>query len=211
MYRPRHFDEQDPDALRDMLGRAPLGHLVVHTAAGFDASPLPFIARPPEADGEVLRLHGHVARRNPIWRVAPCDAFVVLPGPDAYISPSWYPSKAEHGKVVPTWNYEVVHVHGRLVAHDDVEWLDVLVRSLTAVHEARMAEAWSVDDAPADYRAAMLEAIVGIEVIATRLEAKRKLSQNKSVDERRGIVTALAGDDLPGAVETAALMSALLD
>ncbi|HEY3485703.1 MAG TPA: FMN-binding negative transcriptional regulator, partial [Ilumatobacteraceae bacterium] len=73
MYRPRHFDEQDPDALRDMLGRAPLGHLVVHTAAGFDASPLPFIARPPEADGEVLRLHGHVARRNPIWRVAPCD------------------------------------------------------------------------------------------------------------------------------------------
>ena len=211
MYRPRHFDEQDPGTIGEMLGRAPLGHLVVHTDGGFDASPLPFIPRPAEAEGEVLRLHGHVARGNPIWRMARCDALVILPGPDAYISPSWYPSKAEHGKVVPTWNYEVVHVHGRLVAHDDVEWLDTLVRSLTTVHEARMTAPWSVDDAPADYRAAMLKAIVGIEVIAARVEAKRKLSQNKSVDEQRGVEAALAGDAQPGAATTAALMSALPD
>ena len=210
MYRPRHFDEQDPEVIAGMLRRAPLGHLVVRTEAGLDASPLPLIARAAEVDGEVLRLHGHVARANPIWRAAPADVLVIIPGPDAYISPSWYPTKAEHGKVVPTWNYDVVHAHGRFVAHDDVEWLDTLVRSLTTLHEARMTAPWSVDDAPAEDRAAMLKAIVGIEVIATRVEAKRKLSQNKSDDELRAVGAALAHDAQPRAAETAALMQSLL-
>ena len=211
MYRPRHFDEQDAATIGEMFGRAPLGHLVVRTDDGFEASPLPFIARPPASGDEPFRLHGHVARANPIWRAAPADALVILPGADAYVSPSWYPSKAEHGKVVPTWNYEVVHVHGRLVAHDDAEWLDTFVRALTTVHEADLAEPWSVDDAPADYRATMLKAIVGIEVVATRVEAKRKLSQNKSVDERQGIVAGLALNGGVGSAETAELMRDLPD
>jgi transcriptional regulator len=131
---------------------------------------------------------------------------VILPVNDAYISPSWYPSKAAGGKVVPTWNYEIVHAHGKLVAHDDVEWLDRLVRDLTERHERANPDPWAVDDAPADFVAAMLRGIVGVEVAVERLEGKRKLSQNRAEDDQRG---AVAGLDATAAPRSAALADAM--
>jgi transcriptional regulator len=171
-----------------MIDQASLAHLVVHTSDGFDSSPLPILAD--VRDGTV-HLRGHLARPNPLWRSAPCAALVIVPLSDAYISPSWYPSKAVNGKVVPTWNYEVVHAHGTLVAHDDVEWLDRLVRDLTERHERVNAEPWAVNDAPADFVGAMLRGIVGVEVAVERLEGKRKLSQNRSEEDQRGTVAGL--------------------
>ena len=132
MYRPTAFAEDDLDVVLDMIDQASLAHLVVHTPDGFESSPLPILA---EVRDGVVQLRGHLARPNPLWRLAPCDALVIVALSDAYISPSWYPSKAVNGKVVPTWNYEVVHAHGTLVAHDDVEWLERLVRDLTERHE----------------------------------------------------------------------------
>jgi transcriptional regulator len=188
MYRPTAFAEDDVDVVLGMIDQASLAHLVVHTSDGFDSSPLPMLAD--VRDGTVY-LRGHLARPNALWRLAPCDALVIVPLSDAYISPSWYPAKAVNGKVVPTWNYEVVHAHGKLVAHDDVEWLDRLVRDLTERHERVNAEPWAVDDAPADYVAAMLRGIVGVEVAVERLEGKRKLSQNRSDEDQRGAVAGL--------------------
>ena len=145
MYRPTAFAEDDLDVVLDMIDQASLAHLVVHTSDGFESSPLPILA---DVRDGIVHLRGHLARPNPLWRLAPCDAFVIVALSDAYISPSWYPSKAVNGKVVPTWNYEVVHAHGKLVAHDDVEWLERLVRDLTERHERANAEPWAVDDAP---------------------------------------------------------------
>jgi transcriptional regulator len=140
-------------------------------------------------DASVVR--GHLARPNPVWRVAPCSALLIVPVSDTYVSPSWYPSKAEHGKVVPTWNYEVVHVHGELVAHDDPVWVEQLVRDLTALNESRLSEPWSVDDAPADYVVQMVRGIVGVELLVDSLVGKRKLSQNRSAEDAAGIVAGL--------------------
>ena len=119
-------------------------------------------------------------------------SLAIFAGPDAYVSPNWYATKAETGKVVPTWNYEVVHAAGELVVHDDAAWVGDLVRRLTERHEAGQERPWSVDDAPADFVAAQLRAIVGIELRITRLEGKRKLSQNRSAADVRGVIAALA-------------------
>ena len=176
---------------------------MVHGPQGFESSPLPILAD--VRDGTV-HVRGHLARPNPLWRLAPCEALVIVALSDAYISPSWYPSKAVNGKVVPTWNYEVVHAHGQLVAHDDVEWLERLVRDLTERHERVNAAPWAVDDAPADYLAAMLRGIVGVEIAVERLEGKRKLSQNRSDEDQRG---AVAGLDATGAPRSAAVADAM--
>ncbi|MGH9132719.1 MAG: FMN-binding negative transcriptional regulator [Ilumatobacteraceae bacterium] len=188
MYRPKAFAEDDVDAVLEMIDVASLAHVVAHGPDGFESSPLPVLA---DVRDGVVHLRGHVARPNPLWRLAPCDALAIVPLGDAYISPSWYPSKAADGKVVPTWNYEVVHAHGRLVAHDDVEWLERLVRDLTARHERDNTEPWAVDDAPRDFVEAMLRGIVGVEVVVERLEGKRKLSQNRSTDDQRRVVDRL--------------------
>jgi transcriptional regulator len=203
VYRPTAFAEDDVDAVLDIIDRASLAHLVVRGADGFESSPLPILAD--VRDGTV-HLRGHLARPNPLWRMAPCDALVIVPLSDAYISPSWYPSKAVNGKVVPTWNYEIVHAHGKLVAHDDVEWLERLVRDLTERHERVNAEPWAVDDAPADFVAAMLRGIVGVEVAVERLEGKRKLSQNRPLEDQRG---AVAGLDAVAAPRSADLAEAM--
>ncbi len=203
MYRPKAFAEDDLDVVLDIIDRASLAHLVVHGPDGFESSPLPILAD--VRDGTV-HLRGHLARPNPLWKLAPCDALVIVPLSDAYVSPSWYPAKAVDGKVVPTWNYEVVHAHGTLVAHDDVEWLDRLVRDLTERHERVNAEPWSVDDAPTDFIAAMLRGIVGVEIAVERLEGKRKLSQNRADEDQRG---ALAGLDALAAPRSAALADAM--
>ena len=197
MYRPAPNRVDDLDAALALVRGHGFGHLVVAGSAGLDAVAVPVLVDGQGADGIAedgagLRIRAHVARANPIWRAAPCAALLIVDPVDAYVSPSFYPSKQVDPKVVPTWNYELVHVHGTVRAHDDPAWVERIVRDLTARHEADRAAPWSVDDAPADYLARMLRAIVGIELEVSRVEAKRKLSQNRTVDDVRGVVRGLA-------------------
>ncbi|HEX8769028.1 MAG TPA: FMN-binding negative transcriptional regulator, partial [Jatrophihabitans sp.] len=131
-------------------------------------------------------------RNNPHWRAASGTSLVIAHGPDAYVSPSWYASKAEHGRVVPTWNYVTAHVYGQLVVHDDVDWVRSLVSRLTARHEEAQPEPWAMTDGPVDYMEGQLRAIVGVELVIERIEAKSKLSQNKSVADQDSVRAALA-------------------
>jgi transcriptional regulator len=159
------------------------------------------------SQGEHGLLRGHVARANPLWReAAGHDVLAVFSGPQAYITPSWYPTKAATAKVVPTWNYAVVHAHGPLRAIEDAPWLHALVRDLTQRHEASRAHPWQVSDAPDDYVQQMLRAIVGIEIPLTALIGKWKVTQNRSEADRLGVVAGLTGE----AGENAAAMAALV-
>jgi transcriptional regulator len=185
VYVPRHFAVEDPDELLALVRASGFGHLVVG-AEGLDAVPVPFVI-----DDELHVVRAHVARPNPVWRAAPCDALLIVAGRDHYVSPGWYPSKAEHGKVVPTWNYEVVHLHGRLVAQDDAAWVARQIRDLTDVNEAAMDEPWSVDDPPDGYVDQLQRGVVGIELTVTRVEAKRKVSQNRDAVDRESVRTQL--------------------
>ncbi|HEY3605080.1 MAG TPA: FMN-binding negative transcriptional regulator [Sporichthyaceae bacterium] len=189
MYVPAHF-AADEAVVQDLLGNHGLADLITHTESGLLATQLPFAHDP--TVGEHGALLGHVARNNEHWRQAALgEALVILRGPDAYISPSWYPSKREHGRVVPTWNYLTAHVYGQLVVHDDPVWLEALVRRLTERYEAGRVDAWSVDDAPAAFLAGQLRAIVGLEVVITRIEAKSKFSQNRTPADVDGVITGL--------------------
>ena len=184
---PRHFTEPSTGAAVGLARTAGFGHLTVSSPERLASTPIPFVI---SDDGS--RVRAHLARPNAIWKLAPCDALLIVPVGDAYISPGWYPSKAEHGKVVPTWNYEVVHLHGRLIAHDDAGWTAAMVRELTELNEAALPAPWSVDDAPADFTDQLMRGIVGIELEVTGIEAKRKLSQNKSAADVRGAVAGLS-------------------
>ena len=199
MYRPPANRVDDLSVAVRIVREHGFGHLVVAGPDGLDAVPVPVIVDVPAdgggPDGAGLQVRAHVARANPIWRAAPCPALLIVSPNDAYISPGFYPSKRRDPKVVPTWNYELVHVHGTLQARPDPTWLETLVRELTVRNEATMTEPWAVDDAPADYIARMLRAIVGIELEVTRVEAKRKLSQNRSAEDVAGVVAGLAGGD----------------
>ncbi|WP_407709204.1 FMN-binding negative transcriptional regulator [Arthrobacter nitrophenolicus] len=189
MYIPAHF-AAGPDAVRHLLARPAAANLVTMTEQGLQATLLPFVYEP--SVGEHGALHAHAARNNPQFSSPPDgEALAILQGPDAYISPSWYPSKAEHGRVVPTWNYSTAHVYGRLVIHDDAGWLARHVRSLTDLHEESQDKPWSVDDAPERFITGQLRAIVGVELLITRIEAKEKLSQNRSAADAAGVVTGL--------------------
>ena len=194
MYIPAHFKPDDA-AVLELLGQQGAADLVTSTEHGLLATMLPFLYDPPGSRpdvGEHGSLVGHVARNNQHWRAAALgEALVIVRGPDAYITPSWYAAKREHGRVVPTWNYVTAHVYGRLVIHDDVSWLEALVRRLTAHHEAARLEPWSVDDAPPDYFAGQLRAIVGVELLVSRIEAKAKLSQNRSAADIDGVIAGL--------------------
>jgi transcriptional regulator len=163
MYQPAHFRQTDPQALHELVQAHPLGTLITLDADGNPvADELPFLLEP-EFGGQG-RLLAHVARANPLWQAHPAqrEVLVLFRGPQAYVSPNWYPSKAEHGKAVPTWNYSVVQARGqlRLMAPGSAE-LSALLRQLTAVHEASQPRPWQMDDAPPDYLAAMLQAVVG--------------------------------------------------
>ena len=207
MYRPTAFDVADRDDLYDMVEQETFGHLVSVGPQGLDSTGLPFLLD--RSDG---RLRGHLARANPHWRSLDASPTLVIFAPsDAYVSPSWYPSKHEHGRVVPTWNYEIVHVHGIVRVHDDVEWTRTLVGDLTRRHEsARSPEVpWAVTDAPPEFIDAQLRAIVGISVEITAIEGKRKLSQNRSADDRNGVVEGLGGSNR-GDDRTVAAAMALL-
>lgn len=206
MYTPRHFEQTDPAALHQLVHEHPLGLLITQDGQGvMEANPIPFLLdESPEGGPGVLR--AHVARANPVWREArpDADALVVFQGPQAYISPGWYPTKAEHGKVVPTWNYLVVQARGRLVVHDDAQWLHRLVSRLSERHEAAQARPWQVGDAPADYVAQMLSAIVGIEIPLTSLTGKWKASQNRGAADRDGVAQGLRATGHEAALAMAA-------
>ena len=192
MYLPTHFSEARPAVLRGFVRDHPLGLLVTQSrAGGIDANSVPFIL---DAAGDAPGvLRAHVARANPVWQTArdDVDALVVFQGPHGYVSPAWYPSKAEHGKVVPTWNYLMVQARGTLRAIDDRGWLRDFVARLTDRHEAGRAEAWAVSDAPADFVETMLGAIVGIEITLSSVVGKWKVSQNRSAADRAGVVDGL--------------------
>jgi transcriptional regulator len=194
VYLPSHFKPDDA-AVNELLMHQGAADLITVTAQGLLATLLPFLYDEPGSRpdvGERGSLVGHVARSNEHWRVpALGEAMVIVRGPDAYITPSWYAAKREHGRVVPTWNYVTAHVYGELVIHDDVVWLEALVRRLTAHHEAPRIERWSVDDAPPDYFAGQLRAIVGVELLIDRIEAKAKLSQNRSDADIAGVIAGL--------------------
>jgi transcriptional regulator len=189
VYVPTAFEVGDPEQVASLIAGIGVGHLVTHHDDGLQASFIPMLF---DADRGVVR--GHLARANPHHRAIGdgAPALVIVTGADGYVSPSWYATKQVNAKVVPTWNYELVHVHGTARVVDDAQ-LEGIVRALTDRHEATMAEPWSVDDAPRDYIDAMLRAIVGVEVTVERIEAKRKLSQNRSSEDISGVIAGLNG------------------
>ena len=190
MYQPAHFAEARPEVLAELVRSHPFGLLVTQNrSGGIDANSVPFfLDAGPEGSPGTLR--AHVARANPLWQTArgDADALVVFQGPQGYVSPAWYPSKAEHGKVVPTWNYVMVQARGALRAIDDEAWLRAFVTRLTERHEGARAAPWAVSDAPADYIETMLGAIVGIEIALSSLTGKWKVSQNRAAADREGVV-----------------------
>jgi transcriptional regulator len=191
VYTPNHINEARPEVLHQLVHDHPLGLLITLGAQGLDANPIPFLLDTEPGGTTVLR--AHVARANPVWREArtDVDTLVVFQGPQAYVSPNWYPSKAENGKAVPTWNYITVQARGRLVVRDDAEWLRGFVTRLTQRHEAAQAQPWAVSDAPAEYIEAMLRAIVGIEIPLSSLTGKWKMSQNHPAANREGVARGL--------------------
>lgn len=191
MYTPRHFEEPDIDVLQALMRSHPLGAWVALVEDGLVVNHIPFLVD--ATRGEYGTLVGHVARANPIWKsfARGIASVVIFQGPQAYISPSWYPSKQAHGKVVPTWNYAVVHAHGVPSTVEDRTWLRQHVAQLSAVHEADRPVPWSVSDAPPEYVGAMLEAIVGIEIPIARLQGKWKTSQNRPLPDRLGVIAGL--------------------
>ncbi len=201
MYLPQHFEETRPEVLHTLLRLHPLGLLITQDAqGGMVADALPFLLehQPGDAAGPGT-LVGHVARANPVWQSASVGrpVLVVFQGPDGYISPSGYAAKAEHGKVVPTWNYAMVQARGRLQVLDEAATTLALVSRLTTHHEARQRKPWGVGDAPDDYIASMLRAIVMIQIPLDSLVGKYKLGQNRNTADRAGVQAALQAGDGP--------------
>lgn len=191
MYNPPHFEETRPEVLRDLIVAHPLGALVTLTPTGLDANHIPFEFAAGKGSHGMLR--GHVARANPVWQDFSRDieVLVIFQGPSSYITPSWYETKKETGKVVPTYNYCTVHVHGPLVVHDDREWLRGMVTRLTQRFESVRAAPWAVTDAPADFIDKQLAAIVGIEIPIARIVGKWKVSQNRPAPDQAKVVEGL--------------------
>lgn len=205
MYVPKHFAQHDEEKVRRFIRATRVADLVTSSPSGLTDSLIPLLLVEGGAHGS---LHGHLARGNDQWRTADTDieALAIFRGPDAYVTPRWYPSKSETGRVVPTWNYIVVHVHGRLIVHDEPEWTRQLVTRLTDAMESPSPEPWSIEDAPADYIERMVSAIVGVEMEITRIDAKWKLSQNQPEREAAGVADGLAASGDPDAEKLATLM-----
>ncbi len=206
MYLPAHFSETRPDVLHALMREQSFATLVSHGEGRLTADHLPLRLA---ADG--VRLLGHVARANPLWReAAGKEVLAIFHGPQAYVSPSWYPSKHANGKAVPTWNYLAVHAHGVLTIIDDPQRLRSLLDDLVDHHEKEFALPWRVSDAPADYIGKMLGAIVGIEITIAALEGKWKTSQNQPDANRAGVVAGLRQRATDDASAIAALVAATL-
>lgn len=187
MYSPSYFEETRLATLHQLIEAHPLGTLVRHTAAGLEADHIPFEIAAPTAEAPHGTLRAHVARANPLWQQAGAGTLVVFQGPSAYVSPSLYAEKPVSGKVVPTWNYAVVHAHGALRAIEDPAWILALLERLTAGHEAARGAPWAVRDAPPEFIDMLLKAIVGIEIPLSRLEGKWKMSQNRPSADRTSV------------------------
>jgi len=205
MYVPPAFRNDDIENIRATIRAIRLANLVTATADGLIATPLPLFLD--ETEGEHGTLYGHVAKANPQWRAAPTgDAMAIFMGPEAYVTPSWYATKQETGKVVPTWNYIAIHAYGPIEFFESAERLLDVVTRLTNIHEGSRAEPWAVSDAPADFIAAQLRGIVGVRIPVTRFEAKRKMSQNRPEADRARVAAGLAASDSPRDREVAPLV-----
>lgn len=208
MYIPQHFEEPRIETMHALMRARPLATLATLSPHGLAANHIPLLL-----DVEPLpfgRLRGHVARANPLWREAAggIEALAIFHGPDSYITPSWYATKRETGKAVPTWNYAVVHARGELRVIDDAAWLRDQLAVLTACHEAAFPAPWSLADAPPDYIDGMIAAVVGVEIVITQLAGKWKVSQNQPPRNRAGVVSGLAAQGSAAAAEMAALVKA---
>ena len=201
MYQPAHFREDRLEVQHALIRAHPLGLLVSAGEGGLVADHVPFLLDGSASSLGTLRCH--VARANPHWQrlASTTEVLIVFQGPQAYITPSWYPSKHEHGKVVPTWNYVTVHAWGHPQVMDDPAWLRRQIDSLTRQQEATRAAPWHVDDAPASFIDAQIKAVVGIEIAITRIEGKWKVSQNRPQADRAGVTAGLSqGNDHARAV-----------
>jgi len=213
MYVPAHFEETRSEVLQGLMRDYPFATLVTSSTDGIVADHIPMEYDPqPAPFGSLL---GHVARANPLWRKyteAPQagEALAIFQGPQAYVSPAWYPSKRQHGKVVPTWNYAVVQVRGSLRIVEEPQRLRAIVERLTHRHEAGRPNPWQVADAPSDYLEQMLKAIVGIEMTITKIVGKWKTSQNRSTDDRAGVISGLTVQGDANACAMAALVKETL-
>ena len=204
MYTPAHFRVTEPAALHRIIAAHPLGVLVTSHEGSLDANHIPFEFDP--QIGPLGRLSAHVARANPVWQqcLAGADVLVIFRGKESYISPNWYPSKHETHRQVPTWNYEVVHAHGRLRVRDDEKFLRGVLARLTRVHEAQEPRPWKMGDSAPEYIDMMLRAVVGLEIDITALEGKSKLSQNREPRDIAGAVQMLrqrGSDELAQSME----------
>ncbi|MDP2811991.1 MAG: FMN-binding negative transcriptional regulator [Rhodocyclaceae bacterium] len=209
MYLPAHFEESRSEVLHALMREHPFATLITQGGDGLTANHFPLHlvtdTRPLGA------LQGHVARANPVWQQSPdAEVLVIFHGPQAYVTPSWYETKREHGKAVPTWNYVVVHARGRLRAIDDPVWLRQQLETLVASHEAAFAKPWHIADAPPDYIDTMLAAIVGIEIEITALRGKWKISQNQPEINRAGVVAGLRQQGTADALQMAGLVAGTL-
>ena len=206
MYVPPLFKVSELGAIHAAIRAARLASLVTATPEGLIATPLPMILD--ESEGEYGTLYGHVAKPNPQWKLpAAGEAMAIFMGPDAYVTPSWYVTKQENGKVVPTWNYVAVHAYGPVEFFEDADRLLAVVTRLTNLHEGKRDEAWQVSDAPPDFIAAQLRGIVGLKMPITRLDAKRKMSQNRNAEDRTAVVAGLSASADPIDRQVAAMVS----
>ncbi len=193
MYVPRIHEENRLDVLHSLIAGHPLGTWVEAGEAELLVNHVPFVLDP--SRGKYGTLMGHVARANPVWKAARASVagVVTFRGPQTYVTPSWYPSKHQHGKAVPTWNYAVVAAHGRPRFIEERDWLYAHLRELTETHEQSQALPWSLDDAPPDFTEKLVTAIVGVEIPIERLEGKWKTSQNRPLQDKLGVVAGLLG------------------
>lgn len=206
MYIPRFNQETRPDIIHPLIESHPLATLVTMSTSGLIATHLPMVIHRGEGPSGTLR--GHISRANPQWReLNPAvEALAIFTGPEHYITPSWYPEKSEDGKVVPTWNYAVVHAYGHITLVEDPAWLLTHLKSLVTQHESSFEHPWKVTDAPEDYIASQMRGIIGIELPIRRLEGKWKVSQNRSEGDRQAVAHGLADLNTPESLAMKALV-----
>ena len=211
MYIPESFQQDDSEAIQALIANHPLATLVTTADGKLEANHIPLLYLQPSDAAPQGKLLGHVAKANQMWKTNQSGALAIFQGPEQYISPNWYPSKHETGRAVPTWNYTVVHIHGILTFYQDAEWLRDAVTKLTDYQEAAQSSPWQVTDAPADYINGMLKAIVGLELHITRIEAKWKVSQNRTKEDRTAVANALTATQDTGAQAMALLVNPIGD
>ncbi|MBI5439375.1 MAG: FMN-binding negative transcriptional regulator [Nitrosomonadales bacterium] len=208
MYIPKHFEQPRIEAMHELMRAQPLATLVTLSSGGLEANHIPLHLTDAPAPFGTLR--GHVARANPLWRdfAQEVEALAIFHGPDAYITPSWYATKQETGRVAPTWNYAVVHAYGTLRTIDDAVWVREHLETLTDHHEVNLPKPWAVSDAPREFTDELIKAVVGTEIVITRLTGKWKASQNQPAQNRAGVIEGLGGCAHRDAAEMAALVEA---